>query len=303
MTEQHITITNAKSGDPVELCYERLGDPEGPPLLLVMGLGAQMVAWPDEFVQGYADRYFDVIRFDNRDIGKSQIWDHAAGAAELSAMFAGGDAVEIPYLLSDMAGDAAGLMAALDLEPAHIVGASMGGMIVQQVAIDHPERVASLTSIMSTTGSPDHGQAAPEVIEALVGPSPSEREAALDDGVEKARIWGSPEWFDPALVRERMGVAWDRVGGPQPDGMMRQMAAIVASGSRDEQLAQLDVPTLVVHGDHDTLVTPSGGERTAEMIPGAELMVLEGMGHDLPPIYWQQIIEGTLQLSLSASGA
>jgi len=156
---------------------------------------------------------------------------------------------------------------------------------------------------MSTTGSADHGQAAPEVIEALIKPAPAEREAALDHMVENARIWGSPEWFDPALVRERLGEGWDRVGGPQPDGMMRQMAAIVASGSREEGLAQLDVPTLVIHGDQDTLVTPSGGERTAEIIPGADLMMLEGMGHDLPPIYWQQIIEGTLQLSLSASQA
>jgi len=228
------------------------------------------------------------------------MWDHAAGGAELNAMFNGGDAVEIPYLMADLAGDAAGLMAALDLEPAHIVGASMGGMIVQQIAIDYPERVASLTSIMSTTGSSDHGQAAPEVLEALIKPAPAEREAALDHMIENAKIWGSPEWFDPALTRERLGEAWDRVGGPQPDGMMRQMAAIVASGSREDGLAQLDVPTLVIHGDEDRLVTPSGGERTAEIIPGADLMMLEGMGHDLPPIYWQQIIEGTLQMSLAA---
>ena len=286
----------------VELCYRRTGDPEGLPLLLVMGLGAQMTAWPPEFVAGFADRYFDVVLFDNRDIGLSTNFnDQGPTAAEVMGMANGGDPVELPYTLADMAADAAGLIDALELGPTHIVGASMGGMIVQQMAIDFPDKVASLTSIMSTTGSPEHGQPTPEAIAALSGATPTEREAGLDAMVEDAKIWASPEWWDPAIVRERLGANWDRTGGLQGDGTMRQLGAIMMGGSREEGLAKLDVPTLVVHGDTDTLVTPSGGDRTAEIIPGAELMVLEGMGHDLPPIYWQQITEGVLQLAVAAA--
>lgn len=289
-----------KVGD-VELCYRRTGDPDGPPLLLVMGLGAQLVAWPEEFVAGFADRYFNVVLFDNRDCGLSTNWnDQGPSAKDIMAMFDGGDPVDLPYTMADMAADAAGLIDALELGPTNVVGASMGGMIVQQMAIDFPDKVASLTSIMSTTGHPEFGQPTPEAVAALTSAGPTERDAALDAMVTDAKIWASPEFFDPEIVRERLAGAWDRVGGVYADATIRQLAAIMTSGSREPELAKLSVPTLVVHGDTDTLVTTSGGERTAEIIPGAELMLLEGMGHDLPPIYWQQITEGVLHLALAA---
>lgn len=297
----YATVPTADGGQ-VELCYRRSGDPEGPPLLLVMGLGAQLTTWPAEFVAGFGDRYFDVVALDNRDIGLSTNWnDKGPTGAEVSGMLAGGPAVDLPYGLADMAADAAGLIDVLGWDKANIVGASMGGMIVQQMAIDFPEKVASLTSIMSTTGAADVGQPTPEAIAALTTTPPAERESALDHMVEAVKVYSSPEFFDPETTRERLSAGWDRTGGPQPDGTARQLGAIITGGSREEGLKMLDVPTLVVHGDVDPLVTPSGGERTAATIPGAELMMLEGMGHDLPPIYWQQITEGVLALALAAS--
>lgn len=302
MTDDQFISVSTSRGETIELCYQRLGDPEGPPLLLVMGLGAQLTNWPPEFVAGFADRYFDVVLFDNRDIGRSQTWDaNGPSGAEVTAMLEGGPPVELPYGLSDMAADAAGLIDALDLGKTHIVGVSMGGMIVQQMAIDFPDKVASLTSIMSTTGAPDVGQPTPEALAALTGATPNEREAALDAMVDSVHVYTSPEYFDAEVVRERLATGWDRVGGVQADGTARQLAAIITGGSREVGLAALDVPTLVVHGDVDPLVTPSGGERTSSVIPGAEYMVLEGMGHDLPPIYWQQITEGVLQLALRSA--
>lgn len=293
----------ATVGD-VELCYRRGGDPDGPPVLFIMGLGAQMLAWPDEFIAGFGDRQFSTIIFDNRDVGLSTLWDdRGPSGAEIMAAFAAGELAQAPYSLSDMAGDAVGLLTELGIDAAHVVGASMGGMIAQQVAIDHPDRVLSLTSIMSTTGAPDVGQPTPEAMAALTSPAPADRESALQQFADNAAIWSSPEYFDREELLRRLGVMWDRVGGSQPDGTTRQMAAIMTGGSREEALAKLSVPALVMHGDADTLVTPSGGARTAEVIPGAELMMLDGMGHDLPPIHWQQMTEGVLQLALRAANA
>lgn len=301
--DQFVDVEHA-DGSTVRLCYRRSGDPEGPPLVMVMGLGAQMVAWPAEFVSGFADRSFDVIIFDNRDIGESQNWDaHGPSAIEISEGFAAGELPELPYGLSDMAADVAGLIAALDLGPSHIVGASMGGMIVQQVAIEHPDVVASLTSIMSTTGNPEVGAATPEALEAITAAAPADREGAIAATIAAGKVWASPEFWDEASFRERVEEAWDRGRSPESDGTMRQMGAILSGGSREEQLAKLSCPTLVIHGDTDPLITPSGGERTAEVIPGAELLMLEGMGHDLPPIHWQTMTEHVLALALRAGQA
>jgi pimeloyl-ACP methyl ester carboxylesterase len=218
--------------------------------------------------------------------------------AQLMASMAGGPA-HAPYLLADMADDAAGLLDALGIEQAHIVGASMGGMIAQTIAIRHPEKVLSLTSIMSTTGDPDVGQPTPEVLPILMEPPPSDREAAIAQGVESSRAISSPELFDPELAAERAAAAYDR--SFYPAGVGHQLLAIVASGSRSEGLSHLDVPALVVHGTADPLVTPSGGERTAEVIPDAELLMLDGMGHDLPKVLWPQIIEAITKVAARAA--
>lgn len=290
-------IEVATSGDAIKLCYQRTGDPAGPPLVMIMGLGAQLAAWPPEFVAGFGDRGFDVVTFDNRDIGRSAHFDEQGPTAEdLRAGFEAGALPDLPYSLANMAADVAGLIHALELGPAHVLGVSMGGMIAQQVAIDHPDAVASLTSIMSTTGSPDVGAATPEAMEAITRPAPTGRDASIEATVEAAKVWASPEWFDEDSVRARVVAAWDRRRELEPDGIMRQMGAILTGGSREPGLAELNCPTLVIHGDADPLVTPSGGQRTAEVTPGAELLMLEGMGHDLPPIHWQAMTEAVLGL-------
>jgi pimeloyl-ACP methyl ester carboxylesterase len=261
----------------IELCYETFGDADDPALLLVMGLGAQMISWDEELCQQLVDRGFHVIRYDNRDAGLSTRIEPQPGAD--------GPA----YLLTDMAADAVGLLDHLGIERAHVVGASMGGMIAQTIAIEHPDRVLSLTSIMSTTGEPEVGQPSPDAMARLVAPVATSREEAIARAVETTKVIGGADFFDEERVAGLAGRAYDR--SFRPDGTVRQMLAIVASGSRAEGLAALDVPTLVIHGDVDTLVTPSGGERTAELVPGAELLMIEGMGHELPPPVWPQVVE------------
>lgn len=270
----------------IEICFDTFGDPADPPLLLVMGFGAQMTAWREGFCQRLADRGRYVIRFDNRDVGLSTHLDGVAvdiGAVLLAA--AGqGEMPPVPYTLHDMADDAFGLLSALNIDRAHIVGASMGGMIVQQMAIDHPERVLSMTSIMSTTGEPHAFQADPRATAALMGVPPTERDAYLAFAVERARVIGSPRFFDPDRAAELAGINFDR--SFYPEGSTRQLAAIRASGDRAEGLRALRVPTLVIHGRVDPLVLPIGGERTAELVPGATLLMISDMAHDLPEPLW-----------------
>ena len=271
----------------IELCYETFGAPADPTLLLVMGLGSQMVHWPDDFCAALVDRGFHVVRFDNRDTGESTRFDDIASPGVRAAI--GGGDVAVPYLLADMADDAVGLLDHLGVDRAHVFGVSMGGMIAQTVAIRHPERVASLASVMSTTGEPGVGTPTGEAMNALMAPPPTTREAYQDAAVHHAHVWGSPGLFDEERLRETAGRAWDR--GYNPAGTARQLVAIMSSGSRSAELAQLSVPTLVVHGTADTLVQPSGGERTAEVVPDAKLLLVEGMGHDLAPPLWPQIID------------
>lgn len=280
----------------IEIGYETHGDAGGEPLLLVMGLGAQLIVWPLELCDALVDRGFYVIRYDNRDTGLSTKCNDVGGefmAAFLAASL--GEPVEVSYRLTDMAADGMGLLDHLGIESAHIVGASMGGMIAQTMAIEHPARVRSLTSIMSTTGEPDVGQPKPEAMALLLQPPPLTREAAIEQSVASRRALGSPEHFDEAVARQLAASTYDRCW--YPAGTARQLLAILASGSRAEGLAELRVPTLVIHGDSDPLVTPSGGQRTAELIPGAELLMLEGMGHDLPPAVLGPIVEAITSLA------
>lgn len=287
------------SADGIEIEYETFGAPEDPPILLVMGLGAQMVAWDDEICHALVDRGFFVVRFDNRDVGLSTKIDTDVDVmTQILAAFSG-QPIEAPYLLTDMAGDAIAVLDDLGIEAAHIVGASMGGMIAQTIAIEHPERVRSLTSIMSTTGDSDVGQPNPEVLPLLLQAPPADRDAAIAAAVEVSRLIGSPDHFEEDRARTRATRSYDRCF--YPAGVGHQLLAIVASGSRSEALARLDVNTLVIHGDADPLVNVSGGERTAEVIPHAELLVLEGMGHDVPSTYWATVIEAITALAIRSS--
>ena len=271
--------------------YETFGDRGARPLLLVMGLGAQMILWEEDFCRALADRGHYVVRFDNRDVGLSSKLDAAGvpNVLELMQKVASGARLDVPYTLDDMADDTAGVLDALGLANAHVVGASMGGMIAQNLAILHPQRVRSLTSIMSTTGDPSLPPAKPEAMAVLLSPPPSTRDAAIEQGVRTWRTIGSSGFpFDEANVRKRTALAYDRCF--HPTGTARQLAAILAHGSRRARLAHVKIPTLVIHGEADPLVPVEGGRDTAASIPGAELLLIEGMGHDLPAGAWPRIV-------------
>ena len=275
----------------IEIEYERAGDPAATPLLLIMGLGGQLVMWDDGFVDALVERGHHVIRFDNRDVGLSTKFDGVPvpSPAELMAT-SGGERPVVPYTLSDMADDAASLLDALGLGSAHVVGASMGGMIAQQLAISHPARVRSLVSIMSSTGRPGMRRAAPEAMQRLMTPAPTDREGYLDSAVESQKIMGGSGFpLDEKRARERAARAYDRCFYPQ--GTQRQMLAIMASGSRHEKLAAVKAPTLVIHGKEDPLVPVEGGIDTHESIPGSELLLIVGMGHALPVGAWPVIVD------------
>jgi len=280
-------VRRARVGE-VELAYETFGDPGGRPLLLVMGLGTQMLGWPDGFCAALAERGHHVVRFDNRDVGLSTHL-HDAPAPDLAAAMAG-DLSSASYVLADLADDAAGLLDALGLESAHVAGSSMGGMIAQELAIRHPERVRSLTSIMSTTGDRSVGHPSQVGVEVLLAPPATTREEAMERSVRGARAIGSPGYaVDEEAVRERSGRSWDR--GHDPQGTARQLLAVLASPDRTPALRALRVPTLVLHGAADALIDVSGGRATAAAIPGAELVVLEGWGHDLPRALWPELAD------------
>ncbi len=282
MSEQFCDV-----GRGITLCYETFGDPTDPPVLLVMGLGTQMIAWHEDFCTELAERSLKVVRFDNRDVGRST---HVAGRPPSVAQLLLRSRGAAVYTLADMAGDARGLLEELELAPAHVIGASMGGMIAQTLAARHPRSVRSLVSIMSNTGNRWSGQPSLRVYSTLLRRAPHEREAfvAHMEGVFAA-IGSSGLPRDPDDIRALAGASYDR--DHEPDGPGRQLAAIIASGDRTEELRTIRAPTLVIHGTADRLVAPSGGRATARAIAGAELMPVKGMGHDLPRAVWPELIE------------
>ncbi|MEU3726470.1 alpha/beta hydrolase [Streptomyces sp. NPDC031705] len=270
----------------IEVAYERWGDGQAPPVLLIMGIALQMHGWPDGFCAELTGRGVQLIRFDNRDAGLSSHFPDAP-VPDVPAALAG-DLSSASYTLSDMAADAVGLLDALGLDSAHVVGLSLGGAIAQTMAIEHPGRVRSLTSLMSTTGDRTVGLPDTAALSALAGPPPKSREEVVDRTVNAVRVLGSPGYaFDEAAARERAGRAFDR--SYDPLGVARQAVASVASGDRTALLRSLRLPTLVVHGADDPMCDVSGGRATAEAVPGAELAVFPGMGHDLPRDLWPEI--------------
>ena len=283
-------MPRAKVSTGIELEYSTMGDPSHPALLMVNGFTAQMISWRGIIDELAAQGLF-VISYDNRDCGLSEKLDgqHVVVGKVLEAQMAGEPLPDdVPYTLSDMAADGIALLDHLGLEHAHIAGSSMGGMIVQTMAIEHPDRVASLTSIMSTPGDPKVGRATPEAIEALLAPQPEDRDEYIETFM-LAKVWQSKKYFDPVAVRQLGADSFDR--NYYPEGATRQMAAVYATGDRSTGLAALDLPTLVIHGRDDTLIQPDGGERTAELVPGARLLFVSDMGHDLPAPLWPVIAE------------
>jgi pimeloyl-ACP methyl ester carboxylesterase len=271
----------------IELAYDEIGDPDGAPLLLIMGLAAQLIHWDERFCRLLADRGYRVIRFDNRDIGHSTKIDWAGRSGSLGMLFGLG---EPPYLLRDMALDTAGLLDHLDIERAHVVGASMGGMIAQTMAIGHPERVLSLTSMMSTTGNRRLGMPRLRAFGTLFARPPRSREGYAEQAVKTFKVIGSPAYpMDEERFRMMALAAYDRCF--YPPGVARQMHAVTSSGNRTKQLRELRLPALVIHGDSDPLIRTAAGRATARAIPDARLRIIEGMGHDLPPQVWPTLVE------------
>lgn len=283
--EEHV----AEVGRGIALCYEQFGDPSDPPMVLIAGLGQQLHSWPADLVAEFVARGFHVTRFDNRDVGHST---HAAFRAPhpLAILRGGNDSRQ--YHLGDMARDTVGLLDALGFADAHLVGVSMGGMIAQTVTAHYPGRVRTLTSIMSNTGAPRIGRPAPSTWRRMATARPPHtRDEAIENAVSTFRHIGSHGFpFDEAWVREKAGTDWDR--DPRgAAGVARQLAGIFASGDRTAELRAIDVPTLVIHGDRDRMVNPTGGAATARAIPGARLETIAGMGHDLPRGAWNQLVD------------
>jgi pimeloyl-ACP methyl ester carboxylesterase len=272
------------AGKPIELYYEQNGDLSGEPLLLIMGLSSQLIAWPQTLVDNLAGRGFRVIRFDNRDCGLST---HLDGVPLNKIPL---ELARPPYFLTDMADDAESLLRHLEVDKAHVVGASMGGMIAQLLTLNHPNRVSSLCSIMSTTGNPLVGRPTPQAEAAVLEPVPTEREAAITHLVGVLNIIGSKTYpLSEEEARRQIGEAYDRAF--YPEGTSRQSRAILAASNRTSQLSRITVPTVVIHGEEDSLIDVSGGRATADAIPGATLRVFEHMGHDLPEHTWDEIAE------------
>jgi len=285
----------------IDIAYQRLGNPDAPAVLLIMGIAAQSIAWPDAFCHALVDGGLQVIRFDNRDVGLSTHLTEAP-PPDLPAALAG-DLSSVSYTLSDMAADAVGLLDALGFEKAHVAGASMGGAIAQTMAIEHPDRVGSLTSMMSTTGNMSVGQPSPDVLrEVFGGPRAVTRDEVIQQTLRAFHAVGSPGFTpnDENEVAARAGRAYDR--SYDPIGVARQAIASVASGDRTERLRHLEVPTLVIHGLVDRMCDVSGGRATAEAIPGAELVLIEGMGHGLPSGLRSQLAARVAEFMWRAEG-
>ena len=294
MSEQFCDV-----GRGVTLCYETFGDPDDAPILLIMGLATQMIAWHEDFCGQLAERGFYVVRFDNRDIGRSTHFDFRPPTiGQMMRRRVGTD----QYSLSDMAADSAGLLRELDIAPAHVVGASMGGMIGQVLAAEHPDRVRSLTSLMSTTGSRWHGQPALSVYRYLLRPPPRDRDGYIERAAAVFGLVGSTGFDrDEQYIRERAGRAFDRGYDVRAGG--RQLGAIIASGDRTRMLDKIKAPALVIHGSVDKMIRPSGGRATAKAIPGARLMMIDGMGHDLPRGVWPLLLDAISEHARAADGA
>jgi pimeloyl-ACP methyl ester carboxylesterase len=267
----------ATNGD-CSIFYETFGSPENPSLLMVNGLGSQCINYHDDWCALFVSAGFQVVRFDNRDVGLST---HFADAPT--------DDEGAVYRVSDMADDAIAVLDTIGVERAHVMGLSMGGMIVQQLAIDHADRLLSMVSVMSRTGEPEYGQSTPEALERLIGPPATDRESAIAGHIEGQRIWGSRAYADEARWAADAERSFDRCFDPA--GVGRQFFAVHASGSRSDALRNVTTPTLVMHGTADTLIDISGGRRTAELIPGAKFVALDGMGHDYPREFWQQWVD------------
>ncbi|NMA65690.1 MAG: alpha/beta hydrolase, partial [Clostridiaceae bacterium] len=277
----------------IKMVYQRFGDSNLPPVFLIMGGGAQMINWPEGFCMELASRGIHLIRFDNRDAGLSTHFTDAP-VPDFTAVQSG-DFSTVSYTLSDMAADTVGLMDALGYESVHLVGASMGGMIAQTVSIEYPDRVRSLTSMMSTTGDSTVGQPDWAVLSSLGAPPNEDRQGYIEWKVRSLKAIGSPKYpLDEAYAAENAGLAWDR--DHDPTGMLRQSAAVLKSGDRTEKLRTLNVPALVIHGDSDKMIDVSGGRATAAAIPNAELVIYEGMGHGLPKQLWSEMADRIAEL-------
>ena len=273
-------MPTARNGD-VELYYETFGDPTHPTLVLVNGLGSQCINYDADWCELFAAEGYHVVRFDNRDVG-------------LSSKLEG-----VEYGLSDMADDVVAVLDALGVERAHIMGCSLGGMIVQTVAVDHPDRVLTLTSVMSRTGEPGYGESTPEAMAVLLAKPATSRDEYIEFHVGGIATFGSqPEWIDDAVTRARAAAAYDRCF--YPPGIGRQMGAVMRGASRDDDLRKVTIPALVLHGSRDTLIAPSGGRHTAEVLPNARYHEIEGMGHDYPPAVWPEWVRTWADFAASA---
>jgi pimeloyl-ACP methyl ester carboxylesterase len=269
-------------------------------MLLIQGIGSQMIGWPDGLCELLVERGFFVIRFDNRDSGRST-WLPELGVPSVTKAWSG-ELSEPPYLFTDMADDCAGLLDALGIPAAHVVGASLGGFVAQTLAIEHPDRVLSLASVMSSTGSGQVGQPTSAAMEALMTKPPDDREGYVEAIVAVRKVIGSTGFGqDEEWIRRTAGRAYDR--GLNPDGVQRQLVASVCSGSRHDRLREIEAPTVVLHGAADPLIDKSGGIATAEAIPGAELVIIDGWGHDVPPGVWEQVVDAITKNAARAQEA
>ena len=276
----------------IEIVYDMFGDSDNPPVLLIIGLGQQMIAWDEEFCAQIAARGYWVIRFDNRDTGRSTKLDKA-GIPNMAVVFEAmikGKPVDSPYSLLDMADDAVGLLDTLGIESTHVVGESMGGMIAQRMVIHHTDRVRTLTSIMSSTGEPGLPPPTPAAMDILANRPPTDREGYVEDYVERWRVLNGQKLpYDEEAFGELGARIFDR--GLNPPGFARQLTAIIADGSRKQTLKSVTVPTQIIHGDADPLVPVECGIDTANSVPGSELLIIEGMGHTFPRQIWAKVID------------
>jgi pimeloyl-ACP methyl ester carboxylesterase len=284
----------------LELCYDTFGDRNARPLLLIMGLGAQMILWDDGFCAGLAERGFFVIRFDNRDIGKSSKIDGEAPALpKLLEKALTGKPIDAPYTLHDMAADAVGLLDSLGINRAHVVGASMGAAITQELAIHFPDRLLSATCIMGSSGDPRLPPPTQEALEVLMSPSPTDKEAFVERFLWTWRVLRGSA-FPETEKRERVRALRIFERGLNPPGVARQLAAIFASGDRTKALPGVRVPTLVIHGTADPLVSVEGGRAVAAGVPGSKLVEIEGMGHAIPQAVWPRVIGAIAEHAITA---
>ncbi|HUY86115.1 MAG TPA: alpha/beta hydrolase [Acidimicrobiales bacterium] len=283
----------------VEIAYELSGfPPRGHlPLLFVQGLGGQLISWDEAFFDKFTERGFGVVRFDNRDSGFSTKFE-TTGLGHLGQII-NGESTSAAYSISDMANDAAGLVNALGIGPVHVVGVSMGGMISQALAIGHPNLVASLCSIMSSTGDRSVGSPTAEALDALLKPPPSSREEAIESGLATWRvIWGGGYPFEEEMIQDKIGREYDR--SFYPAGVARQIGAIVTAIDRTDALGKLRMPALVIHGDQDPLITFSGGEATASAIAGSRFLALPGVGHCIPRPLWDTVVDAIIENAIQA---